>query len=68
MTWVWIVAATAAVGTCGALLLARDLRAKVAALGAEVTTLTDTAGAIRAEFERVGPAPASGVGDPGRTA
>ncbi len=68
MAWVWIVAATAPVGLCGALLFARDLRGKATVLQAEVATLTSTAAAIKAEYDRLGTAPSPDAGVPGSTA
>ena len=68
MTWVWIVAVTASVGLCGGLLFARDLRGKATVLHAEVTTLTSTAAAFTAEYDRLGTAPSPDAGVPGCTA
>lgn len=59
VTWVWIIAATGVASACGAVLSARRLRAKSAALSAQLTTLVSTATAARAQFDRVGHAPAS---------
>ena len=68
MAWVWIVAITTVVALCGGVLYVRNLRGRVAVLAAEVTTLTSTAAALKAEYDRLGTAPSPDAGVPGCTA